>query len=78
MKTVIQELKFLISDGLDNIDESVKVSEIWDKIDELIEKEKQQIIDAYDKGYQHYAPCYRINDAEIYYNETYNETKTSH
>ena len=46
MKTAMQELKWFISDGLNNFDESIKVSEIWDKLEELLEKEKQQIMDA--------------------------------
>ena len=41
-ETAMQELKWFISDGLDNFDESVKVSEIWTKINELLEMEKQQ------------------------------------
>jgi hypothetical protein len=51
-KTILNELRFFVSDGLDNYDESIKVSEIWDKINELLEKEKQQIEDAYNEGYE--------------------------
>ncbi len=49
-QTVLQELRFFVSDGLDNFDESVKVSEIWEKINELLDKEKQQIKNAYLQG----------------------------
>ena len=49
-QTVLQELRFFVSDGLDNFDESIKVSEIWSKINELLEKEKSQIKDAYLQG----------------------------
>jgi len=35
----LQELKWFMSDGLDNLDESIKVSEIWNKLNELIAKE---------------------------------------
>lgn len=43
-QTVLQELKWFLSDGLNNFDESIKVSEIWTKINELLEKEKQQLL----------------------------------
>jgi hypothetical protein len=49
-QTVLQELKWFVSDGLDNFDESIKVSEIWSKINELLDKEKQLIKDAYLQG----------------------------
>ena len=49
-QTVLQELRWFVSDGLDNFDESIKVSEIWTKINELLDKEKQQIKDAYMQG----------------------------
>jgi hypothetical protein len=49
-QTVLQELRFFVSDGLNDYDESIKVSEIWDKINQLLEKEKQQIKDAYSQG----------------------------
>ena len=38
----------------------------------LIIKEKEQIIDAYLKGYIHYCPKV---DSKEYYNETYNQNK---
>ena len=49
-QTVLQELRFFVSDGLNDFDESIKVSEIWVKINQLLEKEKQQIKDAYIQG----------------------------
>jgi hypothetical protein len=68
MKTAMQELKFFISDGLDCFDQSIKVWEIWQELDKLIEKEKQQIIESFDAGS-------RFNGdweaEENYYNETY-------
>ena len=66
----MQDLKWFISDGLDNFDESVKVSEIWEKLDELIKKERQQICDANNRGFK----VGRKNIAETandYYEETY-------
>lgn len=41
-ETAIQQLKWFISDGLDSFDESIKVSEIWEKVNELLELEKNQ------------------------------------
>ena len=49
-QTALQELRFFVSDGLDDFDESIKVSEIWLKINQLLEKEKQQIKEAYIQG----------------------------
>ena len=49
-QTVLQELRWFVSDGLNNFDESIKVSEIWSEINKLLEKEKQQIKDAYLQG----------------------------
>ena len=51
-QTVLQELKWFVSDGLNNFDESIKVSEIWTKINELLGQEKQQIKEAYNQGYR--------------------------
>ena len=42
------------------------------KIKELLEKEKEQIIEAYLKGYIHYLPEI---DSKEYYNQTYNQNK---
>ena len=81
-QTVLQELRWFVSDGLNNFDESIKVSEIWDKINELLEKEKQQIKDAYLQGNEdgfHSTESmadYEIEGrsdyvSEIYYNSVY-------
>ena len=48
----MQKLRFFVSDGLNDFDESVKVSEIWEKIKELLKEEKEQIIKAVDYGYE--------------------------
>lgn len=69
MKTAMQELKLFISDGLNNYDESVKVSEIWGKINELLEKEKQQIIESAKHGANFDESPFK--NAEDYYNETF-------
>lgn len=49
-QTVLQELRWFVSDGLNNFDASIKVSEICSEINKLLEKEKQQIKDAYLQG----------------------------
>jgi len=48
-------------------------TKILEVLKKHIPEEKQQIIEAYHKGYQHYKPCYRINDAHDYYNETFEQ-----
>jgi hypothetical protein len=69
MKTAMQEL----IDYVDTIwsnggwEETIK-----EKAKELLEKEKEQIEDAYLKGYIHYLP--KI-DSKEYYNQTYNQDK---
>lgn len=79
MKTAISELIWFISDDNGEIDESVKVSEIWEKCKELLEKEKQQIVDAsvqanIRKNFSANEPIILgyIKDAEQYYSETFN------
>lgn len=70
IKTAMQELRWFVSDGLDNFDESIKVSEIWEKINELLKMEKQQIIDAYNENENYMCDG---TEAEQYYNETFNK-----
>ena len=50
----------------------VQAEECYNKAKELLETEKEQIINAHIKG--HYAPSstLKYHDAEQYYNETYN------
>ena len=50
MKTPIQELIWLMCDGTDNIDESVKISEVWDWAHKYLEKEKQFAFDCFQAG----------------------------
>jgi len=77
MKTPMQEL-------IDFLEPELKMHDFsqlpaYEKAKELLEKEKQQIIDSNNAGYK---ACRRdLNqNAEDYYNETYNnnETKTIH
>ena len=65
MKTAMQELIELINKR-DYISNFV----IRDKAIKLLEKEKEQIIQAYLKGYIHYHPEL---DSKEYYNQTYNK-----
>lgn len=71
--TAMQELKWFISDGLDSFDESVKVSEIWEKLNSLLEKEKHQIVAAHFTGQPFSATM--LHNAEQYYTEMYQSTE---
>ena len=66
--TTLQELRLFISNGLDTFDEGVKVSEIWVKINELIEEERIQIERAFLEG--KFNGGNRLgNDSEEYYSK---------
>jgi len=67
MKTAMQELIEYL-----NGDTYAGICDIRDRAEELLVKEKEQIIDAYLKGYIHYLP--KI-DSKEYYNQTYNQNK---
>jgi hypothetical protein len=67
--TALQQLRWFISDGLENYDESIKVSEIWAKINELLPIERQQIEDAYDSAIMKG----RQEDGKQYFNETFTQ-----
>ena len=69
MQELIDELSFI--EGLkDEIDLSQKSILKTAAIKNLLEKEKEQIINAYLKGYIHYLPEV---DSKEYYNQTYNQ-----
>ena len=83
MKTAMQEL-------IDDIGKYIKVDwpmnkSIRNSINEALEKEKEQIIDAYADGIDHdytdldkefgIANSDRQNHGEQYYNQTYNQNK---
>ena len=70
-QTAMQELRFFVSNGLNDYDESIKVSEIWNKINQLLEKEKQQIKDAYNSERDLLSRIEDSSAAEEYYQETY-------
>ncbi len=67
--TAVSQLRWFISDGLDNYDESIKVSEIWEKINELLPIEHQQIEDAYDSAIMKG----RQEDGKQYFIETFTQ-----
>jgi hypothetical protein len=67
MKTVLQEL---ISE-LKRVEDYPMMSFVIKTANDLLEKEKQQIIDAYNNGQQ--IPPFEY--AEQYYNQTYNQNK---
>jgi hypothetical protein len=71
MKTVIQELieELKANDVAHGMFWIKRPSDFFEK---YLEKEKEQIIDAYRKGYIHYLPQV---DSEEYYNQTYNQNK---
>ena len=71
MKTVIQELieELKANDVAHGMYWIKRQSDFFEK---YLEKEKEQIIDAYRKGYIHYLPQV---DSEEYYNQTYNQNK---
>jgi hypothetical protein len=67
MKTAMQEMIQWIVDNQFPVNK-----EFVEKTIELTMKEKEQIEDAYLKGYIHYLP--KI-DSKEYYNQTYNQNK---
>jgi len=40
---VLEDLRWYVSDGLDDYDEGIRVSAIWEKINRLIEIEKEKL-----------------------------------
>jgi len=78
MKTAIQELKdnSLFTEGEEYIQIVLKKTE-WI---ELVEKEKEQIINAYEDGKENgmdsITNIYNYIIGELYYNKTYNQNKS--
>ena len=68
--TALQELRIILENN-----RNWSADFIFNAIDELLEKEKQQIMDAYDLGSLEdlqYPDSNVINNGEQYYNETFN------
>jgi uncharacterized protein (DUF2164 family) len=69
MKTVLQEL---ISE-LKRVEDYPMMSFVIKTANDLLEKEKEQIIETFDNGI--YVGTYAVDkDGEEYYNQTYNQT----
>jgi hypothetical protein len=73
MKTSMQELIEFIDDKF-IVSNSTQISSIYHKVQELLEKEKEQIIDARNDGIVSNIKGYCISNEE-YYNQTYNQNK---
>ena len=68
MKTAMQELK-------DYMQSHLIIDILWKyRLEELLEKEKKQIIDAYAIGMD-FSSDEDLKEAEQYYNQTYNQNK---
>jgi hypothetical protein len=68
MKTAMQELIELIVNNKTRLDIIEKNQQMW------LEKEKEQIINAFDMGRDETTRKFR-EDGEQYYNQTYNQNK---
>lgn len=69
MKTIMQQLVDIM-----NADQVSFTEWFQDNYQMLIEKEKEQIIDAHNNGIQSTLKGYSISNEE-YYNQTYNQNK---
>ena len=69
-KSAMQELRETIWAMIENNGTEEDLFAVIAHIDKALEKEKEQIIDAYLKGYIHYLPEV---DSKEYYNQTYNQ-----
>jgi hypothetical protein len=78
MKTAMQlmledlELRYKVLSNAEMLQACGAIEGTIDYAKSLIIKEKEQIIDAYLKGYIHYLPKV---DSKEYYNQTYNQNK---
>lgn len=78
MKTAMQELiQFAIENAFNITDESgvryvvIDYEEMKLQFDNLLEKEKQQIIEAHNRGQKYYNPGYKPDVSEKYYSKTF-------
>lgn len=72
--TAIQHAINFLSDGLGNLDESVRIQDIWNELHNLQPFNKQQIIDAANDAIAQYDSNYIANPdlGEQYYKQNYN------
>ena len=74
-KSAMQELLEWAKNS-DMSDTMISPQDLLNVINPLLEKEKEQIIDAYDKGYYNgFNAIDYENNPFIYYNQTYNQNK---
>ena len=72
-KTAMQELiEWIEREKLESLGELTH-SEIIEKATELLAKEKEQIVDAYNEGYTDMKHNVDICSAETYFNQTYKQ-----
>ena len=69
MKTAMQELHKHFIDEWSSPSDFWNPSKVIDKVESMIEKEKEQIKDAYNDAY--FGDAYKYKDSEEYYNQTY-------
>jgi hypothetical protein len=69
MKTAMQEL----IEWMDNTPNKPLTHEIYRKANELLEKEKQQIIDAFKEALTIGSEEWRQSEAQSYYNDKYQQ-----
>ena len=76
MKTPIQELIEHFTDAWSSPSDLWKPSKVIEKIESMLEKEKQLLEDVYEDGreeeYQYHINNIKPIDGEIYYNKTFN------
>jgi hypothetical protein len=74
--TALQELIYFlhVNNNLEELNENLQVHDIMYKIHDLLAKEKQQIIDAWDDCFFLLMADLKPKSAEDYYNETFNQT----
>jgi hypothetical protein len=81
MKTAIQQAIIMVKNRIETIDETLMgkhsihhLQQVERDLYDLLEKEKEQIIDAGNKC-QIYNDGFVYEDGEEYYNQTYNQNK---
>ncbi len=76
MKTAMQELLKHFIDEWSSPSDYWNPSKVIDKVESMIEKEKEQIIKANRQGRCNDCPImYSNEEAQEYYNQTYNQNK---
>jgi hypothetical protein len=77
MKTAMQELHKHFIDAWSSPGDCWNPGKVIDKIESMIEKEKEQIIQAHIDGFDHIVVDFKKQEyAEQYYNQTYNQNNS--